>query len=121
MINLEKTSFSYIVLNGIHCFVLPVPPKITSGPDDFSVMKGEDIHITCLFLSMPLPSVTWTQVDKTIKPSDKYEIEVTDQSTTLIVRNATEEDAAQFTLTLENPYGSDTFSVNVTVIGRYPL
>lgn len=100
-------------------FLSSAPPKVIQGPEDFSVNVGETIHISCIIDGLPSPSVTWATAEKTISPDDKYIIEIVDDTVTLIIKDATLEDTTSYTLNLENPVGTATFTVNVTVLGEY--
>ena len=100
------------------CLLLPVPPRILSGPDDFVVTVGDTINISCVIDGLPEPSITWATAEKTITPDDKYSIEVIDNTVTLVIKDATLVDDTTYTLTLENPAGTATYSVHVTVLGE---
>jgi hypothetical protein len=90
---------------------------VVQGPEDFTVTVGDTIYISCLIDGLPRPSATWATTEKTITPNDKYEIQVIDDTVTLIIKDATLADTSSYTLHLENPVGTADFSVNVTVLG----
>ena len=92
---------------------------MVNGPENFSVNVGEDINITCLITGIPAPKVTWYQAQKTIRADKRYRVETTNESATLTVGKATLKDSAEFTLKLQNPAGSDKFTVKVDVVGEY--
>ncbi len=55
------------------------------------------------------------QGPKEIIPDDRIQVEVTDDEVILTCKSAVKPDQGKYNLTLKNPKGSDTVSVNVTV------
>ncbi len=102
-------------------YFVTVPPRVLSGPEPFTVTRGENIEITCNITGIPPPEVMWFSAEQTITPGDRYDIITTTETTTLIIKESVVEDTTEYTLKLENPAGSDTFTVQVTVIGESQL
>ena len=65
----------------------------------------------------------FTQGNKEIFPDDRISFETTPGDplgeVVMICKAAKKDDQGRYNITLKNPMGSDTVSVNVTVMGRY--
>ena len=99
--------------------MFPVPPRILSGPENFSVAQDDNVSITCMIEGIPHPTATWYKNQQLIPIGDRYRSEATLDSVTLTFPKAEVEDEAEYTLTVQNPVGRDTFTVSVTVIGGF--
>ncbi|KAJ8319891.1 hypothetical protein KUTeg_001478 [Tegillarca granosa] len=93
------------------------PALITESPEIVKAKEGETISITCKIEGHPAPTVTWA-ADGTVVPQDEHHlVEVTPDTVTLNIPHSTVEDTATYTLSVENPLGTDQKSVSVTVAG----
>lgn len=62
------------------------------------------------------------QGTKEITPDDRIKFEVTDQDVIMTCKEAIKkDDEGRYAITLKNPKGSDTASINVVVIGKKNL
>ena len=121
LFRLAQHKLQYCPRNSFSTFTIPmhfpktVPPRVLSGPENFSITEGDDIHITCSISGIPAPTATWFQGQMVVTPGKRYRVETTLDTATLVVPKATVKDSAEFTLKLENPVGKDEFKVNVEV------
>ena len=94
-------------------------PQILGGPETLSVKETESVTITyAIKAGQPTASATWMKVEETISSNDKYTIDITTETVSLIIKNAKPDDASTYTMKLENETGAVTYSTTLTVIGK---
>lgn len=74
--------------------------------------------ITCDIEGTPVPTATWTCDDKPLETDDRHLVEVTPTSVTLTMPDSTGPVSAVYTLKVENPFGTDSVSIKLTIIGE---
>ena len=103
----------WLLING---FLNTVKPRIISGPEFIEVTEPETVTITYKYEGLPQPTVTWYFGEKTLPlPSDRYRVETTMDTATLVIPQSVVEDTASYTIQLENPLGTDKRITNVKV------
>ena len=98
-------------------FFTAVPAKILKSPDTITVNEGETIQLTCEFQGKPSPKVTWTSNNVDIPFGDHYQVDATDNTTTLTIPKAAKTDDTTYTLIVENPTGKEQVDLVVHVKG----
>ncbi|CAK9301085.1 unnamed protein product [Gordionus sp. m RMFG-2023] len=93
-------------------------PKIDrSAMQDIKVKAGQTFKLNVPFVGESAPTVVWTRESIPINKSDpRVSIDNTTKNTILNVENAKREDTGPYTLTLSNPTGTDTHTINVIVL-----
>ncbi|XP_022101402.1 myosin light chain kinase, smooth muscle-like isoform X2 [Acanthaster planci] len=95
-----------------------VPAKVEGGPKNIQVIAGQTLTISCQITGCPEPEVTWTKYRKEVEECERKHIDVTDSTTTLVVRQANEADAGRYTLSVCNELGGDCFEISVSVVDK---
>uniref|UniRef100_A0AAY5EH03 Ig-like domain-containing protein n=1 Tax=Electrophorus electricus TaxID=8005 RepID=A0AAY5EH03_ELEEL len=113
---MEMSSRSHVVGSSIKS-ISRVPPKIESAPQDISIESGKVLTVACAFTGDPVPSVEWSHSGRILsnKERGRFQIETTEDVTTLIISGIKENDAGAYTLRLSNELGSDSATVNVSI------
>ncbi|KAF2885739.1 hypothetical protein ILUMI_20443 [Ignelater luminosus] len=89
------------------------------GVRDITVKAGEDFSIHLSYVGFPKPTATWFANDKILDESDsRVSQKLTDDSASIIVKNAKRSDTGQYRLQLKNPSGFDAATLNVRVLDR---
>lgn len=89
------------------------------GVRDITVKAGEDFSIHLSYVGFPKPTATWFANDKILDESDSRVFpKLTDDSASIIVKNAKRSDTGQYRLQLKNPSGFDAATLNVRVLDR---
>lgn len=99
-----------------------VPPEFVQKIQPCQAIDGDEARFECTFKGDPVPTVTWFCESKPIKASNMYSI-VTDlnaNKSTLIIRRATLDCNAVYTVKAENVAGSAKSSANL-VVEPHPL
>ena len=95
-----------------------MPAKIESGPKSIEVISGQTARISCEIAGSPNPEVTWSKYRKEVEESDRKQMDATESSATLTIRQASEEDAGRYTINVCNEFGMDSFEISVSVVGE---
>ena len=85
-----------------------ISPRLTSTPDDARVNVGESVRLVCSFEGNPAPTLEWRLNGKKLKSTDAE----------LIIKNATEDDAGQYEMTVSNKLGTDSAAAFVEVMPK---
>ncbi|XP_074598807.1 projectin protein bent isoform X2 [Brevipalpus obovatus] len=98
----------------------PDRPRIdVSGVKDIVVKAGQEFSINIPYVGYPKPTAHWSNEDKPIDEDDKrFMSKVGDDYALLACSSAKREDAGRYTVTLKNPCGGDSVSLNVKVLDR---
>ena len=119
----------YHYTNGLLNFSLPsVAPTIYQQPQDQVAVKNYTATFTCSTNGLPRPDITWMRVvnglSLIITATSKYSIATTpigvqNQTSTLIVSNASFDDATSYICQANNTVGSTDASATLTVQGIF--
>ncbi|XP_041366543.1 twitchin-like isoform X3 [Gigantopelta aegis] len=105
--------------NSIKAEDQPEKPKLDmSRVKDITVKAGQEFQIVVPFTATPKPKATWNLGDNTVDDSPRTTVKVDDNAAILAVAKAKREDAGRYTLTLKNPSGQETGSLNVNVLDK---
>ncbi|ODM93780.1 Twitchin [Orchesella cincta] len=98
----------------------PNKPKLDlGGMRDITVRAGEDFSVTVPFVAFPKPHATWYANDLIMDDSDsRVFIQTGDDYASFVVKNSKRTDTGVYKLTVKNPSGFDTASLNVRVLDR---
>lgn len=84
--------------------VLGIPPTLITGPTARTVPEDTDIEILCSVSGLPLPKFTWFKgTERLIE--DKERITVNQETGTLTILNAFQNDSAKYICKADNSYG----------------
>ncbi|GFS00818.1 titin [Elysia marginata] len=93
------------------------PARILTKPEPLTVLEGEPLVLTFTLEGLPQPTVEWFVEGSALLPDDNHTIEQpTQQEVTLKIPKPEVSDSANYSVTVTNETGSDTASVEVTVI-----
>ncbi|GFY50994.1 obscurin [Trichonephila inaurata madagascariensis] len=82
------------------------PPKFLKQMKGSSVLVGEDIEFTVEVDGTPEPTVTWSKDGQTLSPSERIKITSDGKVKKLVIKNATVEDAGNYSCIIKNENGS---------------
>ena len=101
-----------------------LPPKFVQA-DKYErglVLKaGEGTVIEMPFTASPQPKVTWKKDNTTLYETRRIKVDTIYNMTAMAIGRAERGDAGSYVIKLENPHGSVTVTINVTVLGEYSL
>uniref|UniRef100_A0A8B9IWD9 Titin n=2 Tax=Amazona TaxID=12929 RepID=A0A8B9IWD9_9PSIT len=84
----------------------------------FTVKAGDDLKIDVPFRGRPLPTVIWKKDGNPLKETTRVNIHTSKTSTSLSIKEASNEDLGHYELHLSNTAGSTTASLTVVVLDR---
>uniref|UniRef100_A0A8C6J4X6 Uncharacterized protein n=1 Tax=Melopsittacus undulatus TaxID=13146 RepID=A0A8C6J4X6_MELUD len=84
----------------------------------FTVKAGDDLKIDVPFRGRPLPTVSWKKDGNPLKETTRVNIHTSKTSTSLSIKEASNEDLGHYELHLSNTAGSTTASLTVVVLDR---
>ena len=91
-------------------------PKIRiTSPQAFLVVEGMNLHLDCEAIGFPCPRVIWFR----LPGMQMLQNRTNDEATSLERKNITKDDEGVYICTAKNPLGSDSYEVQVTVIGEF--
>ncbi|XP_053200690.1 twitchin-like isoform X3 [Panonychus citri] len=98
----------------------PDRPRIdASGVKDITVKAGQEFVIKVPYVGFPKPTAHWVNEDKPIDEDDKRLMsKVGDDYVLLACSSAKRDDTGRYMVTLKNPCGTDSVSLNVKVLDR---
>ena len=79
---------------------------------------GESRAIELQFTASPQPRVTWKKNGETLIETRRLKVDSIYNMTSLVLGHAEKGDAGTYSLTLNNPHGTATLNVKVTVLGE---
>ncbi|XP_061166987.1 twitchin-like isoform X9 [Saccostrea echinata] len=97
----------------------PERPNLSmSGVKDINVKAGQHFQIEVPYTGFPKPKAVWMNGNKEIEDDMRVHLKVAADHVTLTNTKAERGDAGRYRLTLKNPSGQDSGSLNVNVIDR---
>ena len=110
----EKTrSDAHLSFEVAPCFQLP-----EDFVQDLRKKAGSAHVIEIPFLALPKPKVTWQWKDGNLPDAKRFKVDVIHGMTSLTMSKLKREDSGPFVLSIENPVGKCTFTVNLTVLDK---
>ncbi|KAK3082882.1 hypothetical protein FSP39_007872 [Pinctada imbricata] len=94
-----------------------VPPEFVEDLQPQIVPDGEEVTLTCKVMGSPSPTVTWYKDGQELIPSTDFKIHYDEDTgiTTLTIPEVFPEDAGDFVVRAENPFGEAATSANLVV------
>uniref|UniRef100_A0A493U2S8 Titin n=1 Tax=Anas platyrhynchos platyrhynchos TaxID=8840 RepID=A0A493U2S8_ANAPP len=84
----------------------------------YTVKAGDDLKIEVPFRGRPLPSISWKKDGNPLKETTRVNVQTSKTSTSLFIKEASNEDLGHYELHLSNTAGSSTASLTVVVLDR---
>uniref|UniRef100_A0A8C3S6J0 Titin n=1 Tax=Chelydra serpentina TaxID=8475 RepID=A0A8C3S6J0_CHESE len=84
----------------------------------FSVKAGDDLKIDVPIRGRPPPTASWRKDGQTLKETTRVNVQTSNTSTLLTIKEASKEDVGNYELCISNSAGSTTFSITVIVLDR---
>ncbi|XP_015783235.1 titin isoform X1 [Tetranychus urticae] len=94
------------------------PPEFTKKIQPVRVYEGERATFECHFSGDPVPTIIWFRENFEIQNSRDFQIETTDNKSSLTIREVYLEDSGVFSVKAENAVGSAKSSANLVVEER---
>ncbi|CAH3150342.1 unnamed protein product, partial [Pocillopora meandrina] len=89
-------------------------PKLNiNSPQLFAVVQGMTLHLDFDATGYPSPRVIWFRDEQVLQNRS------IEESTSLVLRNVTKNDEGKYNCTATNLLGSDSYEVQVNVIGEF--
>ncbi|XP_041468950.1 twitchin-like isoform X3 [Lytechinus variegatus] len=85
-----------------------VKPKFEEQVKDATGIQGKSVKFSCAFSGLPTPDVTWYKGERELFNSNKFEIETSDTTSTLIINDLERDDEDEFSIEISNPGGKKT-------------
>ena len=76
-------------------------------------------NFSCNFDGNPMPNITWSFGNKSLKSSTKYDISTTTNVSILAVKNLGRNDSGTFSCHADNSQGSDSKASELIVLSKY--
>lgn len=92
-----------------------------SNVKDINVKAGQNFQIQVPFSGFPKPTAVWMNGIKEIEDDTRINLKVAEDHVLLTNTKAERGDAGRYRLTLKNPSGQDSGSLNVNVLGKLHL
>nr|XP_034332878.1 twitchin isoform X27 [Crassostrea gigas] len=97
----------------------PARPNLNmSNVKDINVKAGQNFQIQVPFSGFPKPTAVWMNGIKEIEDDTRINLKVAEDHVLLTNTKAERGDAGRYRLTLKNPSGQDSGSLNVNVLDR---
>lgn len=90
-------------------------PEITQRITPIEVKEGDKGSFTCRFLGRPVPEVEWYKDDQLLVESERVKFEFQDGEHTLIIRNVSLADEAEYKALARNPLGTVSCTAHLLV------
>ena len=91
-----------------------------SNVKDINVKAGQNFQIQVPYTGFPKPTAVWMNGTKEIEDDLRVHLKVAEDHVLLTNTKAERGDAGRYRLTLKNPSGQDSGSLNVNVLGTLP-
>lgn len=102
-------------------FTFPARPNLNlSNVKDINVKAGQNFQIQVPYTGFPKPTAVWMNGTKEIEDDLRVHLKVAEDHVLLTNTKAERGDAGRYRLTLKNPSGQDSGSLNVNVLGTSP-
>ena len=83
--------------------------------DNVAALTNTSITIQCPISGVPIPTVTWEKDGQEIANDGRYTIQ---GDSSLLIKDALEEDTARYSCTAESVAGKDSASSTVQIVGK---
>ena len=93
-------------------------PKITKRPSNQTVALGNTVTFSSIFNGFPTPSVTWRKGPVTLMTLDRCKITVLSNSTLFELSDVKFSDAGEYACAVSNSAGTDSATVELSVVGK---
>lgn len=84
-----------------------VPPELSVKLEPLEVYEGDRAVFSCKFNAESKPKVTWYRENFVIQPSNDFQIETTENSSTLTIRQVFAEYSSEYSVRVENQAGTE--------------
>ena len=95
-------------------------PKLTFDnkfQDLVTLRAGNTLKIPVKFSGIPKPAIIWSKDDKPVQAHGRLTLDISDKSTTLILKKVTRDDDGLYTVLAENEAGEDLAKFDIEIIG----
>ncbi|XP_071479592.1 twitchin-like [Diadema antillarum] len=100
-------------------------PKFEQNVKDTVGVEGKSAKFSCSFSGLPMPEITWTKGQRELFNSNKFEIETSDGTSTLIVNDLTLDEEDEYMAEISNAggkkYSRGMLSLKTKPTMRVPL
>ena len=86
--------------------------------DEMTLKAGTSTALEMMFTANPQPKVTWSYNDGKFPDARRIKEDVIHNMTSLLLSKVVRSDSGKYKVTLENDYGSCSFTIKVTVLGK---
>ncbi|XP_034443525.1 titin-like [Hippoglossus hippoglossus] len=93
-------------------------PIINLLSNTFSVKSGSDLKIDVPFKGVPAPTAAWKKDGNVLKETSRVNVNTSDTSSQIIIKDATKIDVGVYEVTLSNSVGSTSAEISVNVFER---
>uniref|UniRef100_A0A3B4UZK3 Titin n=1 Tax=Seriola dumerili TaxID=41447 RepID=A0A3B4UZK3_SERDU len=93
-------------------------PIINLLSNTFSVKAGNDLKIEVPFKGVPPPTVAWKKDGNMLKETSRVNVQTSDTSSQIIIKDATRVDVGVYEVTLTNSVGNTSAEIFVNVFER---
>ncbi|CAJ1057448.1 titin-like [Xyrichtys novacula] len=93
-------------------------PVISLMSNTFSVKAGNDLKIEVPFKGVPPPTAEWKKDGNPLKETSRVNVQTSDSSSQLIIKDATRVDAGMYEVTVANLTGATSTEILVNVFER---
>ena len=83
-----------------------------------TVRAGTTLTLTVNISGIPSPSVSWSLDNETLQKSDRISIDITEDYSTLTVKNTLPDDTGVYTICAENVVGKAEADFDISVKGN---
>ena len=99
-------------------FSVAVPPSISPGETDITVLEGNPVILECEADGDPFPQIEWRKDGVIFDSSDTERGYYMGEAGTLAIEAARLTDAGKYTCTASNPAGKEARVIQLTVHGE---
>ncbi|KAL8579176.1 hypothetical protein ACOMHN_010760 [Nucella lapillus] len=97
----------------------PAKPKLDMGRvKDVTVKAGQEFQIVIPYTGVPMPSARWDNNGTDLEESPRVSCKLTEDTVLLAVAKAKRDDTGKYTISLKNPSGVETGTINVNVLDK---
>ncbi|XP_034392036.1 titin-like [Cyclopterus lumpus] len=93
-------------------------PIINLLSNTFSVKAGNDLKIDVPFKGVPTPTLAWKKEGNLLKETSRVNVNTSDTSSQIVIKDATRIDAGMYEVTLTNSTGTTSAEIFVTVFEK---
>ena len=91
------------------------PPEISQKITPVEVREGDEAKLTCRIRGRPVPEIEWYKDDQLLDESDTVKFENQDGCHTLIIKNVSLADEAEYKALARNPLGTASCTAELLV------